>query len=412
MKKTHLSLLTAALFAGHAAAQTTAITNATIHTGTELGVLKDASIVFEEGKIIAINPESIEADTVIDANDAIVTAGIISSMNQLGLVEVGAVASSRDASDKKAGMSFDASPAYNPKSSLIPYARKGGITTDIIAPWGGEGIFKGVASYVELTSDFDAVLDNDVAMIVSMGAKSKGSRAMSIHTLFDKFEAQKSKLEKADKKDKKDKKEPSDDEKLLTQVLKGEMPLVVRAERASDLKQLLKFKATFSDVNLVLAGANDAVVIADDIAKAGVPVLLSAMSNLPGNFDSLHAHLENAAKLEKAGVKVLLTVTGDSSHNMYQLRFDAGNAVSYGMSYDGALAAVTSNVADVFGLNAGRLAEGKRADIVLWSADPFELSTKVEKMFINGVEVSTESRHDKLRDRYTTQSDLPRAYTK
>jgi hypothetical protein len=48
----------------------------------------------------------------------------------------------------------------------------------------------------------------------------------------------------------------------------------------------------------------------------------------------------------------------------------------------------------------------------MWSNDPFELSSHVKKMFINGVEVSTESRQDKLRERYTTESNMPRAYTK
>ena len=97
---------------------------------------------------------------------------------------------------------------------------------------------------------------------------------------------------------------------------------------------------------------------------------------------------------------------------MYQLRFEAGNAIANGLTKDQALAAVTANVADAFNINAGRIAVGKKADLVLWSADPFELSTKVDKMWINGKETSTQSRQDKLRKRYTTESDMPRGYTK
>ena len=109
---------------------------------------------------------------------------------------------------------------------------------------------------------------------------------------------------------------------------------------------------------------------------------------------------------------MLLTVGGDASHNVYQLRFDAGNAVSYGMSPQGAMQAVTANVADVFGINAGSLEVGKVADVVIWNNDPFELSSHVNRMFINGTEVSTQSRQDKLRERYTKDSKMPRAYTK
>ena len=216
---------------------------------------------------------------------------------------------------------------------------------------------------------------------------------------------------KASKEAKKDDAKPSAEDKIMAKVLKGDMPLLISVSRASDIVELIKVKQQFG-VNIVLNGAQDAVVVKDRIAKAGIPVIISAMDNLPGSFDSLHASLNNAGILEKAGVKVLLTVGGDASHNVYQLRYDAGNAVSYGMSQQGALKAMTSNVADVFGINAGSLEVGKAADVVMWSNDPFELSSHVNKMFINGVEVSTESRQDKLRERYTTESNMPRAYTK
>jgi imidazolonepropionase-like amidohydrolase len=83
------------------------------------------------------------------------------------------------------------------------------------------------------------------------------------------------------------------------------------------------------------------------------------------------------------------------------------------MSREGALKAITSNVADIFNIeDAGSIAVGKAADLAIWSADPFEISTTLEKVMINGVAVSTESRHDKLRDRYMAESNMPRAYTK
>lgn len=404
-----LSLVAAGLLASGAVnAQSLAIINATIHTSTEQGVLKGASIVMDNGKITAINPAEVSADEIIDANGKIVTPGFIASNNQLGLVEVGAVAGSRDAGDDKAGIDFDVSLAYNAHSSLIPYARKGGVTRDVITPYGGDSIFAGLASVVDLSGSLDSDVQKQAALVVHLGERRKGSRAFTLQTLINKLDAHQTKLSK---KDKKDDDKPSTEDKVMAKVLSGDMPLVISVSRAADIIELIKVKEQFG-VNLVLSGAQDAIVVKEHIAKANIPVIISAMDNLPGSFDSLHANLNNAGLLEKAGVKVLLTVGGDASHNIYQLRFDAGNAVSYGMSQQGALKAVTSNVADVFGINAGSIEVGKAADVVMWTNDPFEISSNVSRMFINGTEVSTQSRQDKLRDRYTTDSNMPRAYTK
>ena len=404
-----LSLVAAGLLAsGTVSAESLAIINATLHTSSEQGALEGASIVMNDGKITAINPSDFKVDKVIDAQGQIVTPGFIASVNQLGLVEVGAVAGSRDAGEDKAGIDFDASLAFNPRSSLIAYARKGGITRDLITPYGGDSIFAGLASVVDLSGSFESVNKKQAALVVHLGERSKGSRAFTLQTLINKLDEHQT---KASKEAKKDDAKPSAEDTIMAKVLKGDMPLLISVSRSADIVELIKVKQQFG-VNIVLNGAQDAVVVKDRIAKAGIPVIISAMDNLPGSFDSLHASLNNAGILEKAGVKVLLTVGGDASHNVYQLRYDAGNAVSYGMSQQGALKAMTSNVADVFGINAGSLEVGKAADVVMWSNDPFELSSHVNKMFINGVEVSTESRQDKLRERYTTESNMPRAYTK
>ena len=405
-------------------ANTLAITNATIHTVTEQGVITNGTVIIEEGIITAIlssnESKKIKADKIIDANGKILTPGLIGSMNQLGLVEVSAVSRTRDAADKKADMTFDASLAFNPKSTVIPYSRKGGITRNIVSPSGGEGIFKGHAFVVDLSTSFDSVITNNSGVVVDLGSKNKGSRAFDLQTLANKFDDAEKKLAKSKldtlnlkskaKKDKvKKEDEPQRDEKVINDLLAGNKPLVVYADRATDLLALIKLKKRYN-LKLILVGAADAELVSEQLAKENVPVILNALRNLPSSFDSLHASLSSAANLTAAGVKVILSV--DDTHNIYQLRYSAGNAVSNGLSKADALAAITANVADSFSLNAGRIATGYAADLVLWSADPFELSTRVEKIWIGGQEVSTLSRQDALRDRYTTESKMPRAYTK
>ena len=339
-----------------------AITNAKVYSATEQGVLEGATVIVDNGVISAINPESVDADQVVDAKGKVLTPGFIGSMNQLGLVEVGAVANSRDARDKKADITFDASLAFNPKTSVIPYTRKGGITTNVSVPQGGDSIFKGQAFVAELTGDFESVIATDKAVIVSLGAKSKGSRAMDLQNLIDELESAEkahSKMAKSQSSKKADKKkssesdkEPSKKEQLMAKVITSQLPVIVYADRAIDLIQLIKLKDKFG-INLVIAGAEDGAVVADKLAKAEIPVIINPISNLPGGFDSLHNSLKNAELLTSAGVKIALTVGGDT-HNLYQLRYNAGNAVANGLTKEQAIAAISANVADIFGLDTGQ----------------------------------------------------------
>lgn len=415
-KLLRLSALTIACLSANAFAESIAITNAEVYTLASKGILSNATVVIDEGKITAVYandelPAQLSVDKTIDAAGKILTPGFIASNNLLGLVEVGAVANSRDSAAKKADITFDASLAFNPMSSLIPYTRKGGITSNIVMPKGGESLFKGQSFAVNLSGDFDSVIASNNGVIVELGAKAKGSRAMTLQKLANTLEDAHKKLASKDKDSKKkSKKEPKRSELALNALLAGETPLLAKVDRATDILALLKLKGAYQ-LDLVLVGARDALLVSKDIVKANVPVMISAIDNLPNSFDSLHGSLATAAELDKAGVKVIIATSGES-HNINQLRFDAGVAVANGLAHTSALAAVTANVADVFKLNSGRIAVGKDADLVLWSNDPFEISTQVDTMWINGQRVSTKSRQDALRDRYTSESDMPRAYIK
>ena len=413
MKLLKPSLIALSLVSSFAAfSESVAITNATIYTSNDQGVLTNASIVFEDGVITAVNPATVSADTVINAEGKVVTAGIISALNQVGLVEVSAVSTSRDGSAKKASVTFDPSYAFNAESTLIPFARKAGITRSVVSPYSWGETFHGQTFNVLMNSKLDSVETSKTAVVVTIGAASKDSRASSIIEIRNKLKDQKDKLAKASEEseeDKKSDKEPSAEEKAYTSLLNGEIPLVAWASRASDLLHLIDIKNEFG-VKVVIAGGKDATKVKDELAKAEITVMVNVVDNLPGNFDSLGADLVTAGELEKAGVDVI--VFNSDSHMIHNLRFDAGNAVSYGMSSEGAIKALTSNVAKAFNMNAGTLAKGHPADVVLWSGDPLEISSYAESVWINGEKVSTESRHDKLRDRYTSKEAKARSYIK
>ncbi len=413
-----VSTIAMTMLVGMVQAKTTAIINATVYTVASQGILEQATVIFDQDKISQVYandniPENLNVDETIDAKGRILTPGFIGTMNSLGLVEVSAVSRTKDGGDDKADITFDASLAFNPKSTLVAYARKGGITSNIVAPHGGDKLFAGQTFAVDLSGGFASITEKQNAVLVYLGSESKGSRARRLQELDNKFaDVQKALTKKQNSKEKEDKekKEPKRADKVIHELLAGEKPLLAYADRATDLLALLALKKKYG-IDLILVGASDAVLVANEIAAANVVVILSSIDNLPSSFDSINASLTHMARLQAAGVKIILAPKGES-HNVNQLRFDAGVAVANGLAKTDAIAALTANIADVFKLNSGRIAVGKNADLVLWSADPFELSTKVDDMWINGEKVSTRSRQDALRERYTTSSDMPRAYTK
>jgi imidazolonepropionase-like amidohydrolase len=202
------------------------------------------------------------------------------------------------------------------------------------------------------------------------------------------------------------------DLEALQPVVAGEIPVAARVERASDILAALRL-AREQRVRLVVVGGAEAHLVARELAAAGVPVVLDPLANLPESFESLAATLENAARLNAAGVAVALT--SGESHNGRNLRQGAGNAVAHGLPWAAGLAAMTSVPARLWGLDAayGTLEPGKDADVVVWDGDPLELTTAALRVFIRGEAVAMVSRQTLLRDRYLSLGGpLPPAYTR
>ncbi len=191
----------------------------------------------------------------------------------------------------------------------------------------------------------------------------------------------------------------------LLPVLRGDQPLIAVANRRSDIATALRLAREYK-LKLILAGAAEGWQIADEIARASVPVLVQPLDNIP-SYDALGIRYENAAFLARAGVKVALLET--DTHNSRNLRQQAGNAVSYGMTWEQALRAVTLSPAEIFGVadRYGSLEPGKVANVVVWSGDPFEFTTGVEHVFIRGREIPLKSRQTELFERY---KKLPPTY--
>ncbi|HSQ24379.1 MAG TPA: amidohydrolase family protein, partial [Pyrinomonadaceae bacterium] len=194
------------------------------------------------------------------------------------------------------------------------------------------------------------------------------------------------------------------DLEALAPVVEGKMLLIIEANRMDEIDAALALARDFH-LKIAIAGGAEAWLCADRLAAARVPVLTGAMNNIPDSFAMLNQRQENAALLRKAGVQVVIVASNGSDvtrYNARNIKYEAGNAVAYGMSYDDALRAVTLTPAELFGLSdrIGSLQTGREANLVVWSGDPFEFSTQVEHVFIRGREVKEPSRQDMLIERY------------
>jgi imidazolonepropionase-like amidohydrolase len=198
---------------------------------------------------------------------------------------------------------------------------------------------------------------------------------------------------------------PAAELEALLPALRGALPVIITANRRSDIANALRLAEEYG-LDLILLGAAEGWQMAEAIAVAGATVALYPLTDVP-SYDALSPRLENAGILEQAGVRVILATA--SSHNAREVRHAAGNAVAYGMDWDAALRALTVEPATALGVDAeyGSIAEGRVGNVVVWSGDPFELSTAATHVVIRGVQMPMASRQHTLLERYRT---LPPTY--
>ena len=396
-------------------AQTIAITGGTVYPVSGPRI-EHATVLIRDGRIVAVGANvTVPADAAkIDATGKWVTPGLIDGAGQMGLTEIGLVPAGNEGALRGSDIaaSFNVAEGINPASNLIPVTRVEGVTTTLASP-GGAWI-EGQAVLIDLDGATieQMLIKSPVGIVVDMSEGSKGAGGTSragvagrLRRVFN--DALEYSRRKADysRAQMQQLAAPAAELEALLPVLRGQLPLIVYANRVSDIRTALRIAREYK-LKLILSGAAEAWEIAADIAAAGVPVLVEPMDNLP-SYDALGIRYENAAVLAKAGVKVSLMET--ETHYSRRIRQQAGNAVSFGMTWDQALRAVTLTPAETFGVAGqyGSLDAGKVANVVVWTGDPFELSTGVEHVLIRGKEIPLRSRQTELFERYRT---LPPRY--
>jgi imidazolonepropionase-like amidohydrolase len=446
--------------AAPAGAQTVAITNGIVATGDGSEPIQGGTVVIRDGRIVAAGAGvRIPAGAqVIDATGKWVTPGIVAGFTRLGLSEVDLSADGSDDTTSNGPFSaaIDVVPSVNPLNTTIAVNRADGVTRALVAPAAGKSIFAGQGAVIDTGADMDPITAARRFQVVELGetgkGKAGGSRS-SAHVLFRNALREAAELRRyavpiqaARREVPSEVEEPvvrdpnesrilgpqarRSEDVLLTRfdaaalvpVLQGRQYLLVHVERASDILAVLRLKREFPSLKIVLVGASEGWTVADRIARAGVPVIASAVNDLPASFEQLAATQSNVGRMRAAGVNVSIGMIDDSdTRNIFEERQYAGNLVALqripgaaGVSWGEALALITSKPAEAIGMGGelGSLAPGRRADVVIWSGDPLEGSSAAEAVYIDGVRQPLETHQTRLRDRYRylPRQDLPEAY--
>jgi imidazolonepropionase-like amidohydrolase len=398
-----------------AGAQTIAITGGKVYPVSGPPI-EGGTVVIVNGKIAAVGRNvAIPAGAQrIDATGKIVTPGFVNSSTQLGVQEVSQVSDTRDMSARgkdNIAAAFTVWDGLNPNSVMMAPARKDGITSFIVMPTGG--LVAGQAALLDVVpgTTTDMIIRAPVAMIAEVGdpqqagVNSRGELIVKLRELLDDTRFFQTHRDAFDRAQTRPFAASRLDLQAMIPVIQGKLPLVVVVDRASDIDAAMRIAREFN-VKLMIGGGAEGWMMADKLAAAHIPVLTGAMNNIPGGFASLGQRQENAALLRKAGVQVALIGNAgggdEEAFNVRNLKQEAGNAVAYGMTWDDALRAVTLAPAEIFGVadRVGSLQAGREGNVVVWSGDPFEFTTRVEHVFVRGHEYTDKTRQDLLMERY------------
>jgi len=433
-----------------ASAEVVAITNARVLTG--ISVIEKGTVVFDNGTIVSVGTGVAPVGArIIDGTGKTVSPGFVAVDSGLGGSEVSSVQGSNDLSNNAntISASFDVSYGLDPWSFTLPVARTGGITRAIVVPshpggggagyhkddgeddfagageggYQSPGLFAGQAAIITLAQGTDILVKPRVAMVAPFGEAGAGVAGGARGAEFTLFKETLAEVRlyarnKAayDRAALRDLSLSRADLEALIPVANGTVPLIVTVHRASDILQVLRL-AQEEGVKIILDGAEEGWLVAPQIAAAKVPVLLNPISNLPGSLETRASRMENAAALDAAGVVIAIKGNEGSVHRAREARYNAGNAVSHGLPYAAAIAALTVNPARIFGQGGqfGELTPGAAADVVIWSGDPLEPLTTASQIFIGGVEQPMQTRQFQLRDRYRNggagPNGMPVAYS-
>ncbi|MEX0649025.1 MAG: amidohydrolase family protein [Balneolaceae bacterium] len=404
-----------------------AITNITIHTVTN-GVIEDGVVLVEDHEITLVGKNvRISNDyQIIDGTGKHIYPGFIDSMTRLGLVEINAVAVTLDHAEVgDFNPHVNAFTAINPHSAAIPVTRVSGVTNVVSVP--ATGIIAGKATLIDLWGySPDAMAVKGAAALHiewPTAMKNSPNDSRSDEEVEEKFQGELKELNdfwakaefynrmmNAFEENPQDRIRPDKDLKMeaMREVVTGELPVIISVNREKDILNAIEWAEEHSDIPVVLNEVREGWRVADEIAAAGIPVIVNTLYTPSRPYENYQRPYQNPGLLAEAGVKVVMG-SGDTE-NVRNVIYNAGYAATYGLGREEAIKALTINPAEVWGVEnrLGSIEQGKQANLIITDGDPLEPATQIEHVFINGFKIPMISRQIQLYDEFLDRDAVNR----
>lgn len=324
----------------------------------------------------------------------VVTPGLIDAHSVVGLSGIFNYNHDQDQLEKSDPIQPDlrAVDAYNPDERLVRFLRDFGVTT-LHTGHGTGALISGQTMIVKTTGSTveKALVQPISAVAFTLGAtvrenfQKPGTRSKGVAMLREKFIDAQEYAKKMKSKD--PAKLPTRDLKLevLVDILDKKVPALITANKATEIMTALRLQKEFG-FRMILDGAAEAYLVLEELKAANVPVILHPIM-VRTYGDTRNASFETAAKLKQAGIKFAL----QSGYEAYVPKtrvvlYEAALAVANGLPFEDGLRAITIDAAEILGIanRVGSLEKGKDADIVCFDGDPFEYTSHVCQVIING----------------------------
>ena len=374
-------------------AQKIAVEGETVYTMGGKGSIANGVVLIQDGKITAAGAALAIPSDYRRLRAKVVTPGFVDAHSTIGLSGIFNIPADQDQDETSDPNQAElrAVDGFNPNDALVDYALEDGVTTVQAAP-GHKNAIAGQSAIFKTHAGRRTVENMAVrsvsAMFFTLGEEAKeayGPKGKAPATRMGTAALIRKALVEAQNYDRK---KPDRNLKMeaLARVVKGEIPAVFTAHREDDILTAIRIGREFN-LKLILDGATEGYLVADEIKKAGVPVIVGPVMIRALGLDRRNATLENAAILAGKGIPIAIQSGFEGYVPKARIAlFEAAVAASNGLGIERALAAITISPARILGISerVGSIEEGKDADLVLFDGDPFEYRTHVDAVIAGG----------------------------